>query len=1058
MKLDLFSLCFGRSPGLPLLPGSGTGLFCPISIMSDEGEKTCPLCAEEMDLTDQQLKPCRCGYEICVWCWHHIMDMAEKDESEGRCPACRTAYDKDRIVGMAANCERLVQEVNMEKKHKLQKSKVKTSDSRKQLSSVRVIQRNLVYIVGLPLDLADEDLLQRKDYFTQYGKVLKVSISQTSAGTIQQFANNTCSVYITYSKEEEAIRCIQSVHGFILDARPLRACFGTTKYCHAWLRNVPCTNPDCLYLHEIGSHEDSFTKDEIISAYTRVQQITGVTNNMQRRAGTTLPPPADDYCNNSSVVIEKPTVKNTSTNSASYSKGSPPNSSSGRSVALPPAASWGARVSNCNPPSVSLASSNGSSKQKAETVHESPVLATTVSDLIPGDIGKKQLSNEEINANQAISKLDIPEIVKKNTGYISQRNVSEVSSTLSVASAGKSVSQSSCSPAISSDVEGGEWLLNANSLDGQPCSSCEDNGNSSVMDGKILKLCSDISSISTDKQLNSEHSEVVRPNGLSLNNFLSPRNQGIQWHESERLQEHSSATSSKPSTINSLTTQKEVFDLRSDMQASVLQNIPSETEDDFNNQRLQDAIVVNQAAIPASSPLHLLSHLRVPLQSQGGADYAGNYTAAPSIVNRLNDECLTSVSSASVAPNGFLDRFVSHTPDQDSSLLFKDGQESRMGRFDGELAYVDSQPALDMGENNIISNILSLDLDSWDDSLTSPQNLAKLLRETDKQEGTVKLAGSWKGQNSNQSRFSFARQEDSRNHLFDVGPSLGNIGQAAKNPPFGQEFPGIRDPYLDRIGNGFGLPHRNIELSDNLTSGHSNFSTNKLSFSRSQISAPPGFSAPSRPPPPGFASHERSDQTFDLMNSGNHMVETPSFLRNPYQALPSGNINPANDIEFIDPAILAVGKGRLPGGLNNSSIDMRQNYSVQPPAFENDSRMQLFMQRSLSPHQNLRYPDVRDNFSPPNDAYGFSSRHMDQSQASNHVPFSQFSLQQLPRNTAVSNGPWDNWSELQAANDIGVAELLRNDRLGINKFYGGYEDAKFRMTNSGDLYNRSFGM
>ena len=31
----------------------------------------------------------------------------------------------------------------------------------------------------------------------------------------------------------------------------------------------PCTNPDCLYLHEVGSQEDSFTKDEIISAYTR---------------------------------------------------------------------------------------------------------------------------------------------------------------------------------------------------------------------------------------------------------------------------------------------------------------------------------------------------------------------------------------------------------------------------------------------------------------------------------------------------------------------------------------------------------------------------------------------------------------------------------------------------------------------------------------------------------------------------------------------------------------------------------------------------------------------
>ncbi|KAG9158199.1 hypothetical protein Leryth_000340 [Lithospermum erythrorhizon] len=161
--------------------------------MSDEGDKTCPLCAEEMDLTDQQLKPCKCGYDICVWCWHHIMDMAEKDQTEGRCPACRTPYNKERIVGMAADCGKLVAEVSMEKK-KSQKGKSKTLEGRKQLGSTRVIQKNVVYIVGLPLHLADEDLLQRKEYFGQYGKVQKVSISRTSAGAIQQYLNSTCSV------------------------------------------------------------------------------------------------------------------------------------------------------------------------------------------------------------------------------------------------------------------------------------------------------------------------------------------------------------------------------------------------------------------------------------------------------------------------------------------------------------------------------------------------------------------------------------------------------------------------------------------------------------------------------------------------------------------------------------------------------------------------------------------------------------------------------------------------------------------------------------------------
>ena len=129
--------------------------------------------------------------QICVWCWHHIIDMAEKEDSEGRCPACRTPYDKERIVGMAATCERsqilflfplpfflthieriifgylslilscdrVVAEVNAEKRQKPQKSKPKTSaDARKHVSGVRVIQRNLVYIIGLPSNLSDENV------------------------------------------------------------------------------------------------------------------------------------------------------------------------------------------------------------------------------------------------------------------------------------------------------------------------------------------------------------------------------------------------------------------------------------------------------------------------------------------------------------------------------------------------------------------------------------------------------------------------------------------------------------------------------------------------------------------------------------------------------------------------------------------------------------------------------------------------------------------------------------------------------------------------------------
>lgn len=44
------------------------------------------------------------------------------------------------------------------RKQKLQKSKSKSSEGRKDLSSVRVMQRRMAYIIGLPLDLADEEV------------------------------------------------------------------------------------------------------------------------------------------------------------------------------------------------------------------------------------------------------------------------------------------------------------------------------------------------------------------------------------------------------------------------------------------------------------------------------------------------------------------------------------------------------------------------------------------------------------------------------------------------------------------------------------------------------------------------------------------------------------------------------------------------------------------------------------------------------------------------------------------------------------------------------------
>jgi hypothetical protein len=45
---------------------------------------------------------------------------------------------------------------------------------RSALRNIRVVQRNLAYVLGLPPSLASEDTLRKGEYFGQYGKIVKV--------------------------------------------------------------------------------------------------------------------------------------------------------------------------------------------------------------------------------------------------------------------------------------------------------------------------------------------------------------------------------------------------------------------------------------------------------------------------------------------------------------------------------------------------------------------------------------------------------------------------------------------------------------------------------------------------------------------------------------------------------------------------------------------------------------------------------------------------------------------------------------------------------------------
>ena len=281
------------------------------------------MCCTALDATDRRFKPCACGYQLCAWCWHQIMEQANALDKIGKCPACRAEYDESSIRFDAPSEEELLAETRKKDPQKNQnlpserdafdassasssRSSVdaaKSSDDsrrgknkftelqprkpnvthasndpssrdargvslsaaeRRRLFDVRVIRRNLVYVVGLTPRFCKEAPLRETRIFQKFGEVLKIHATPPKPNA----ALVTGSAYVTFLDEAAAARCIRGVDNTTLDGKTLRASFGTTKYCTSFLKGQTCLNKNCLYLHDGGvPARDSFTKEEMLAQY-----------------------------------------------------------------------------------------------------------------------------------------------------------------------------------------------------------------------------------------------------------------------------------------------------------------------------------------------------------------------------------------------------------------------------------------------------------------------------------------------------------------------------------------------------------------------------------------------------------------------------------------------------------------------------------------------------------------------------------------------------------------------------------------------------------------------
>jgi CCR4-NOT transcription complex subunit 4 len=234
------------------------------------------------------------------------------------------ALTANRIAEFRANIQKNQKKRAAEQRQKEAQKREAEKENRKNLVGVRVVQKNLVYVTGLTPTVREDELLKtlrKPEFFGQYGNILKISISSRK-GTDGQ--NQSLGVYVTFEKKEDAARCIQAVNGSQNGDRVLRAQLGTTKYCSAWLRHEQCTNRQCMFLHELGDEEDSYSRQDLSSMNSinsqRPIQQAGTSRSASRQQAHPSPSPA----------VAQPMARSSSKDG----------SDNGEAPALPASANW----------------------------------------------------------------------------------------------------------------------------------------------------------------------------------------------------------------------------------------------------------------------------------------------------------------------------------------------------------------------------------------------------------------------------------------------------------------------------------------------------------------------------------------------------------------------------------------------------------------------------------------------------------------------------------------------------------------------------------------------
>ena len=183
-----------------------------------------------------------------------------------------------------------------------------TPEESKNLSKLRIIQKNLVHFQNFPDFLLNKDILSSKEYFGKFGKILKIVIVSKEDEITKKKQN---SAYITFSNNKEAALAILNFDSILIGENLVRAFFGTSKYCIHFLNNLECFNKEkCMFVHQLANENDylgvnsKFRYSEHIKLAKKIVKDNNFNNNDKSNINV-----------NDQIIIPKRKTSNSSQNS-----------------------------------------------------------------------------------------------------------------------------------------------------------------------------------------------------------------------------------------------------------------------------------------------------------------------------------------------------------------------------------------------------------------------------------------------------------------------------------------------------------------------------------------------------------------------------------------------------------------------------------------------------------------------------------------------------------------------------------------------------------------------